>query len=211
MPRASAHSSKTTGSMPGGSAAATAESSRSRREAFEAVRKSDDASVRALRVSRTRMPRGHHLNRALRAGALLALLLPAPVQGQQPADPAAGLARAASEAESRLAADDLKEAERLYGEALFEGQLLLGTLERLNGRYEAARQALARAAAHVPDDPKAALALASEQLQAGDAAQAVAVLEAMGGAVRDLETTRVLARAYASANQPEAALRTLQQ
>jgi len=157
------------------------------------------------------MPRGHHLNRALRAGALLALVLPAPVRGQQTADPAAGLARAAAEAESRLAGGDLKEAQRLYGEALFEGLVLLGTLERLDVRYEPARQALARAAAYLPDDPKAALALASEELQVGDAAQAVAVLEAHGGAVRDLETTRVLARAYASADQHDAALRTLQQ
>ena len=141
----------------------------------------------------------------------MALVLPAPVRGQQTGDPAAGLARAAAEAESRLAAGDLSEAQRLYRGALFEGLVLLGTLERLDGHYEPSRQALARAAAYVPDDPKAALALASEALQAGDAAQAVAVLEAHGGAVRDLETTRVLARAYASADQHDAALRTLQQ
>ncbi|HEY7924373.1 MAG TPA: tetratricopeptide repeat protein [Vicinamibacteria bacterium] len=151
------------------------------------------------------------MNRALRAGALIALVLTAPVRGQQAGDPAAGLARAAAEAESRLAAGDLPEAQRLYRGALFEGLVLLGTLERLDGHYEPSRQALSRAAAYVPDDPKAALALASEALQAGDAAQAVAVLEAHGGAVRDLETTRVLARAYASADQHDAALRTLQQ
>jgi tetratricopeptide (TPR) repeat protein len=151
------------------------------------------------------------LNRALRAGALVALLLPAPAQGQQPADPAASLWQAAAEAESRLASGDVKAAERLYGGAVFEGQVLLGTLERLDGRYEPARQALARAAAYVPEDPRAALALASEQLQAGDAAQAVAVLEAHAGAVRDLETTRLLAHAYASADRHDAALRTLEQ
>jgi tetratricopeptide (TPR) repeat protein len=127
-------------------------------------------------------------------------------------DPTAALGRALSAAESRLAAGELEAAERHYRDALFEGWLLLGTLDRLEGRVDDARRALARASDVVPDDPRAALTLASAQLQAGDAAQAVAVLQAHTEAgPRDLETTRVLARAQASAGQTDAAFRTLEE
>ena len=130
----------------------------------------------------------------------------------QEGDPTAALRGAMGAAESRLAAGDMKEAERLYRDALFEGLVLLGTLDRLEGRLEDARRDLGRASAFVPDDPRAALTLASAQLQAGDAAQAIAVLQAHpapGG--RDLEATRVLARAQASAGRTEDAMRTLEQ
>ncbi len=127
-------------------------------------------------------------------------------------DPTAALGRALGAAEGQLAAGDLEAAERHYRDALFEGWLLLGTLDRLDGRIEGARRALARASGFVPADPRAALTLASAQLQAGDAAQAVAVLEARGGSRgRDLETTRLLARAQASAGQTDAAFRTLEE
>lgn len=130
----------------------------------------------------------------------------------QEGDPTAALGRALGAAESRLAAGDLQEAERLYRDALFEGLVLLGTLGRLEGRMEAARRDLARASAFLPDDPRAALSLASAQLQAGDAAQAVAVLQARSApGARDLETTRVLARAQASAGRTEDAVRTLEE
>ena len=143
--------------------------------------------------------------------ALLRWALFASSLGQAESEPTAALARAMSSAESRLAAGDLPGAERLYRDALFEGLVLLGTLDRLEGRVEEARRDLGRASAFVPDDPRAALALASAQLQAGDAAQAVAVLQAhLAPGVRDLETTRVLARAQASAGQTEDALRTLE-
>jgi len=145
----------------------------------------------------------------LLAHALVALVA-APFAAQQADDPTAGLARAMAAAERRLAAGDLAEAERLYRGALFEGLVLLATLDRLDGRVEDARRDLGWASALVPDDPRAALALASAQLQAGDAAQAVAALEAHpGSGARDLETTRVLARALASAGRTGDALRTL--
>ena len=127
-------------------------------------------------------------------------------------DPIARLGRSMAAAEARLAAGDLAAAEQLYRNALFEGLVLLGTLDRLGGRVDNARQQLSRAMAFVPDDPGAALALASAQLQAGDAAQAVTVLEAQPAAgARDLETTRVLARAQASAGRTAEALRTLEE
>jgi tetratricopeptide (TPR) repeat protein len=143
---------------------------------------------------------------------VLGLLFACWASAQGEGDPAAAFGRAVSAAESRLAAGELEAAERLYRDALFVGWLLLGTLDRLEGRVEEGRQALGRASAFVPADPRAALTLASAQLQAGDAAQAVAVLQAHGGAgSRDLETTRVLARAQASAGQTDAALRTLEE
>ena len=143
----------------------------------------------------------------------LTLLLLAGWSGaQDEGDPVASVGRALATAESRLAAGDLSGAEGLYREALFEGLVLLGTLDRLDGRLEEARREFGRAAAFVPSDPRAALALASAQLQAGDAAQAVAVLRAHPApGARDLETTRVLARAQASAGRTEDALRTLEE
>lgn len=143
----------------------------------------------------------------------LTLLLLAGWSGAQgEGDPAASVGRALAAAESRLAAGDLGGAEGLYRGALFEGLVLLGTLDRLDGRIEEARRDLGRAAAFVPSDPRAALALASAQLQAGDAAQAVAVLQAHPApGARDLETTRVLARAQASSGRTEDALRTLEE
>jgi tetratricopeptide (TPR) repeat protein len=140
--------------------------------------------------------------------AVLWVVTASPLQAEQ--EPLAALAQAMGAAESRLQGGDLPGAEALYRNALFEGLLLLGTLDRLDGRVEDARLNLARASALVPDDPRAALTLASAQLQAGDAAQAVAVLQAHPPAgARDLETTRVLARAQASAGRTEEALKTL--
>jgi tetratricopeptide (TPR) repeat protein len=141
--------------------------------------------------------------------ALLWAVTASPVQAE--GDPLAALGRSMGAAESRLQAGDLPGAEPLYRGALFEGLVLLGTLDRLDGRVEEARRHLGRASALVPDDPRAALTLASAQLQAGDAAQAVAVLQAHPPAgERDLETTRVLARAQASAGRAEDALATLE-
>ncbi len=153
------------------------------------------------------------IGRRRRAAACVALglLLSGRAGASDERDPTAALGRALAAAEARLAAGELEAAERQYRGALFEGWLLLGTLDRLDGRVEDARRALARASQTVPDDPRAALALASAQLQAGDAAEAVAVLQAHRGGPRDLETTRVLARAQASAGQPDAAFRTLEE
>jgi tetratricopeptide (TPR) repeat protein len=140
----------------------------------------------------------------------LGLPLAARAGAEDTRDPAAALSQALSAAESRLAAGDLEAAERHYHDALFEGWLLLGTLDRLESRTEEARRAFSRASTFVPDDLRAALALASAQLQVGDAAEAVAVLEPRRGERPDLETTRVLARAQASAGKQEEALRTLE-
>jgi tetratricopeptide (TPR) repeat protein len=142
--------------------------------------------------------------------ALLWAVTASPIQAER--EPLASLAQAMGAAESRLQAGDLPGAESLYRGALFEGLVLLGTLERLDGRVEEARRNLGRASAFVPDDPRAALSLASAQLQAGDAAEAVAVLRAHPPpGARDLETTRVLARAQASAGRTEEALKTLEE
>ena len=143
--------------------------------------------------------------------SLLTLLLLAGLSAAQgEVDPLSALARSLAAAESRLAAGDLGAAEGLYRGALFEGLVLLGTLDRLDSRLEEARRDLGRAGAFVPEYPRAALSLASAQLQAGDAAQAVAVLLAhTAPGARDLETTRVLARAQASAGRTTDALRTL--
>jgi tetratricopeptide (TPR) repeat protein len=145
------------------------------------------------------------------AGLVLALLA-ARVGSQTEADPAAPLERAVAAAESRLRAGDLASADAHYREALFEGWLLKAALERLEGRWPEAREAVRNASLFAVARREARLALAMAALQAGDAARAVETLAPVASAdPRDGEALRLLAKALAAAGDVERAVATLDQ
>jgi tetratricopeptide (TPR) repeat protein len=79
-------------------------------------------------------------------------------------DPTAALQVAIATAESSLQKGDLKAAESRYREALAEGWLLIGRLERHAGQVEPAVRALDEAAAAKPLDPERVFLLATEYL-----------------------------------------------
>src|SRR5437773_12294566 len=92
-------------------------------------------------------------------------------------DPATALERAIATAEASLQKGDLRAAESHYRSALFEGWLLMGTLERIEGRLPRARQAFQSASTYAVENRTALQALALVQLQMGEPAQATEVLE----------------------------------
>ena len=140
---------------------------------------------------------------------LLSGLLTRGIGAAEP-DPLAALDLALAAAESSLQKGDLPGAETRYREALFEGWMVLGTLERLERRPPAARAAFQQAVLLAPDDRGAQQALAGAHLQAGEAAAAVAVLSALAARdANDVETRRLLAKARAAAGDLEGAVRTL--
>jgi hypothetical protein len=131
---------------------------------------------------------------------------------QSGGDPAAALDQMLSAAESRLAAGEIDAAERQYRVVLFEGWLLMARLERLAGDVPEARKSLAKASRVIPQDAGAAVALASAQLEFGEAAQAVATLNEHGNKdATDVGTVRLFVRALAMAGQEEQAVQKLDQ
>jgi tetratricopeptide (TPR) repeat protein len=127
-------------------------------------------------------------------------------------DPAATFDQMLSAAENRLAAGELEAAERHYRVALFEGWLLVSRLERLAGDVAEARKALASASRFIPQEARAALALASAQLELGEAAQAAATLNDHGNKdATDVGTVRLHVRALAMAGQEDHAVQRLDQ
>ena len=159
------------------------------------------------------MTRRRHRRRcgqALRAGLLLGCLLASGAGAQTGSDPTAGLERATAAAERSLNAGDWGAAEAHYREALFEGWLLLGTLEMLDNRLPEAREALRTASGFASENPAPLQALASAQLQLGEAAPAAEVLTRLAEKdPRDVETRRLLARALAADGKPAEAKRRL--
>lgn len=122
-------------------------------------------------------------------------------------DRAAALDRMLSVADSHLAAGEIELAERQYRLALFEGWLILTRLDLLADDMPAARLALARASEFPPPDSRAALALASVQLELGQAAQAVGTLKEHGSSdANDVEAIHVLVRALALAGHEDQAV-----
>lgn len=145
------------------------------------------------------------------APALAALLLAIPFpSGADTPDLAETLDRAMAAAEARLQAQDRAAADGLYRAALFQGFLLRASLDRVDRRIADAREAMASAAGLARDDPGALRALATAQLQVGDATAASATLARLpADGARDVETLRLTAKAHAASGRLEDAVRTL--
>ena len=161
---------------------------------------------------KVRVPRGSSFLpvRPWLAGLLLGGALASVARGGAPPDALARLDLAISTAEASLAKGELPAAEVHYREALFEGWLLMGTLESLDQRLPEAREALHKASAFVADGGPGRRSLAVALLQLGEAAQAAEVLTVLAGKdSRDMEGRRLLAKALAAAGQPEQALARL--
>ena len=145
-----------------------------------------------------------NLNRAPPGGRLMALVLPAPVRAvPQTGDPAARLARAAAEAESRLAAGDLAAAQRLY-----RGRALRGPgaarHARSAGRADRGRPPgpLRARRPTCPTIRRRRSRSPRRSCRRGDAAQAVAVLEAHAGAGRATSRRRACWRSALRLRRP---------
>src|SRR5260221_888665 len=122
-----------------------------------------------------------------------------PAVASADADPAAALERAIAAAESSLRAGEVQTAESQYRSALAEGWLLMGALERVDGRLGAARDAFSNASTSAVDNRHALQALALVQLQLGEAAQGEELLRVLARKdPRDTETRRLLAQALAA-------------
>jgi tetratricopeptide (TPR) repeat protein len=126
------------------------------------------------------------------------------------ADPAAPLELAIAAAETRLQQKDLAAADVHYREALFEGFLLLGMLEKLERRLPQAREAIANAALFSTDSAAGLAALAGARMQMGEPARAVQILEGLAAKnPGDGETRRLLARALAADGKRDLAAQKL--
>ncbi|HKC11473.1 MAG TPA: tetratricopeptide repeat protein, partial [Vicinamibacteria bacterium] len=125
-------------------------------------------------------------------------------------DPAAALELAIASAEESLQQRDLPAADRHYREALFEGWLLRGTLDRVERRSGEEREAVRNASLFAVETPPALRSLATAHLQLGETAPAVQILKELAGKdTKDVETLRLLAKALAADGQLEPALKIL--
>ena len=148
--------------------------------------------------------------RRLLAGILLSCLIASKVVAQTGTGPAAALEFAIASAEESLQRRDLPSADRHYREALFEGWLLTGELDRAERRSGEGREAVRNAALFAVETPPALRSLATAQLQLGETAPAVQILtELAGKGTKDVETLRLLAKALTADGQVEQALKML--
>lgn len=161
---------------------------------------------------KVRVPRGIHglpVRRCL-AGFLLGGVLAVSAAGGPASDPVTPLAQAISAAEASLAKGDFQAAESHYRAALFEGWLLMGTLDRMEERLPEAREALHKAASFAAGDRAGSLSLGAAYLRMGEAAPAAGILAPLAAKdPRDVESRRLLARALAASGQPEQAVARL--
>jgi tetratricopeptide (TPR) repeat protein len=143
-------------------------------------------------------------------GLLLVSVVPSTAAAAAgPGSAADALDQAMADGESRLQAGDLVAAESRYRDALFEGWLLTGALERLERRSDAARQAYSTASSFAAQPP-ALRSLASAYLQLGDAARAAEILTGLARAdPKDVPGRRLLAQALTAAGQLERAAQAL--
>jgi tetratricopeptide (TPR) repeat protein len=120
------------------------------------------------------------------------------------------LEQAVSAAENSLRQGDLRAAENHYREALFDGWLLVGALERIEKRFPEARTAVRRASLFASDGREASRSLGLAHLQTGEPDEAVTVLAGLATREpQDVETRRQLAVALAAAGRHEQAVATL--
>jgi tetratricopeptide (TPR) repeat protein len=144
------------------------------------------------------------------AGLLLSGVLLSTVAAQSGSAPAAAFELAIRTAESSLQRGDFPAAESHYREALFEGWLLMVTLERLEGRLPEAREALRNVSTFAIDSRPALQSRAFAHLQMGDTAPAVEILTGLAGKdPKDVETRRLLVKALAADGRLEQAAKEL--
>jgi tetratricopeptide (TPR) repeat protein len=127
-------------------------------------------------------------------------------------DPAAGVLRAVAEAEAGLRRGELQEAESHYRDALAAGWLLLGTIDRVEGRLDEAGEDFRKASVSAFDDrlPLEAMALVDvERGQASTAAQGLARLVARHP--DDVALRRLLAQALAASGERERSVSELEE
>jgi tetratricopeptide (TPR) repeat protein len=143
---------------------------------------------------------------------VLGIVLPSGAMGAAGTDLAAGLDRAIAAAETSLREGEPQTAESHYRDALLEGWLLMGTLERLDGRMAEAREAFGRAGASAVENRPALQALALTHLQMGEAAPAEQILTSLARSnPKDVLTRRLLAQALAASGKPERAVQELEE
>jgi tetratricopeptide (TPR) repeat protein len=145
-------------------------------------------------------------------GLLLGSLLSCRATAEAGSDPAIALERAISTAESSLQKGDLRAAESHYRSALFEGWLLMATLERIEGQLPRAREAFESASTYAVENRAALQGLALVHLQMGEAAPAIEVLTRLARKTpKDTKTRRLLAQAFVAGGQPDQAVRELEE
>ena len=135
-------------------------------------------------------------------GLLLGGLLASGATFAASLDPGTAFDQAIARAEASLQEGEPEIAESHYRSALLEGWLLVGTLERLDGRLPEAREAFRGASVSVVENRVALQALAFVDLQMGEAAQAISILRPLaesGG--KDVTTRRLLAQALAASGE----------
>jgi tetratricopeptide (TPR) repeat protein len=115
--------------------------------------------------------------------------------------PTAALDRAISSAESSLRDGEVQTAESHYRTALLEGWLLVGTLERLDGRLPEARDAFRSASTSAVENRRALQALALAHLLLGEATEAVSVLRPLAESGKDPQTRRLLGQALLASGE----------
>jgi tetratricopeptide (TPR) repeat protein len=132
-------------------------------------------------------------------------------------DPAAPLELAVSAAEGRLRQGTPQEAEAHYQNALLEGWLLLGSLEKLDGQPAPARAAFANAWAAALESPlafenrRALQSLALAEVNLGEASEAVEILTRfVEKHPDDASSRRLLAHALLASGQAEQAAQQLE-
>jgi tetratricopeptide (TPR) repeat protein len=144
------------------------------------------------------------------AGLLLGSLLAA-AAAHAAGSPTVTFDRAVSRAEASLQEGEPQIAESRYRSAIAEGWLLLGTIDRLEGRLPEALEAFRTASVSAVENRVALQALAFVHLQMGEAGEAVSILRPIlstGG--KDVPTRRLLAQALAASGQAEAAVEELE-
>lgn len=128
------------------------------------------------------------------------------------AGPAAQLDREIAAAEESLRGGESQLAESRYRAALFQGWMLFGALERLEGRLPSALNAFRAAATSADEDRPALQAIALVQLQTGEPAKAAEMLARLARRdPKDVPTRRLLAHVRTASGQLEQALEALEQ
>jgi tetratricopeptide (TPR) repeat protein len=126
---------------------------------------------------------------------LLATLVSRPLLAATEGAPSAVFDEAVAAAEGSLREGELQTAESRYRDALLRGWLLLGTLERLDGRLTEAREDFRAAASSAVDNRVALQALALAQIQLGEPAEAVSILGWLAASGADQPTRLLFAQA----------------
>ncbi|MFI5007093.1 MAG: tetratricopeptide repeat protein [Solirubrobacterales bacterium] len=148
--------------------------------------------------------------RSRATGLLICALLPAGASAATGADPAAAFNQAISAAEGSLRDGEVQIAESRYRTALLEGWLLVGTLERIDGRLPEAREAFRSASTSAVENRMALQALALTHLQMGEPAQAITILRRQAESGKDPQTRRLLAEALLAGGETDRAVEELE-